>query len=115
MVFVIDVAELGFNPRECLVARPFSAGSLRRPCTVQRKIVDDRQEVYRKIVARLKTASPRLQVFDALPLLCDENACYGFRDGHAYYDDDDHLGTYGSELVGSRLVDSLRVTSSSTR
>lgn len=36
---------------------------------------------------------------DPLPYLCDENNCYGSRDGWPLYVDDDHLSEFGNRLL----------------
>mgnify|MGYP006191794883 FL=1 len=39
------------------------------------------------------------QILDPLPYLCDEQRCYGSRDGKPLYYDDDHLSEYGNRLL----------------
>lgn len=38
-------------------------------------------------------------VLDPLPYLCDEQACYGDKDGFPVYFDDDHLSRFGNRLL----------------
>ena len=39
------------------------------------------------------------QILDPLPYLCDEQRCYGSRNGKPLYYDDDHLSEYGNRLL----------------
>ena len=39
------------------------------------------------------------KILNPLPYLCDSEYCYGDIDGAALYYDDDHLSSYGSELI----------------
>jgi peptidoglycan/LPS O-acetylase OafA/YrhL len=40
-----------------------------------------------------------VHLLDPLPYLCDEQKCYGSRDGRPLYIDDDHLSEYGNRLL----------------
>jgi hypothetical protein len=48
-----------------------------------------------------------MAIFDTMPLLCDEMYCYGIKDHRAIYLDDDHIGVYGSNLIGRKLAEFL--------
>jgi len=39
------------------------------------------------------------RILDPLPYLCDEDYCYGSRDGRPLYVDDDHLSEFGNRLL----------------
>lgn len=39
------------------------------------------------------------KLLDPLPYLCDEQKCYGGKDGRPLYGDDDHLSEYGNRLL----------------
>ena len=39
------------------------------------------------------------QILDPLPYLCDEQRCYGSRDGKPLYYDDDHLSESGNKRL----------------
>lgn len=38
-------------------------------------------------------------VLNPLPYLCDDKYCYGSKDGHPLYSDDDHLSEHGNKLL----------------
>ena len=58
----------------------------------------------------LVDSSPRLQIFDASSALCREGWCDAERGGRFLYSDSNHLGTYGSQLVGEALVNTMRAS-----
>jgi hypothetical protein len=94
VIFVIDVPELGEDPKLC-VDRLFHKAS---PCIIARNIVDERQKEYRALVQEIKRKAPDLLIYDATAPFCDEEKCYGKRDV-IYYGDDDHLNLHGSEFL----------------
>lgn len=107
VIFAVDVPELGFPPAECLYSRPYqrSASSLRVPCAIGSDEVRARQTGYREIVTKLSKENPELRVFDAAALLCDGKLCHAEREGKFLYSDSNHLGVYGSRLVGEGLAE----------
>jgi peptidoglycan/LPS O-acetylase OafA/YrhL len=105
VLFVLQPAELGFDPSECLYAPPYRPHALLQPlCYVLKSTVMRRQSQYRELVAELQRRHPQLLVFDAAAPLCDAERCYAVRDGHAYYYDDHHVGRYGSQVIGQQLA-----------
>jgi peptidoglycan/LPS O-acetylase OafA/YrhL len=40
-----------------------------------------------------------VEILDPLPYLCDEQFCYGSRDGKPLYSDDNHLSEYGNRVL----------------
>ncbi|HMU67164.1 MAG TPA: SGNH hydrolase domain-containing protein, partial [Cellvibrionaceae bacterium] len=40
-----------------------------------------------------------VEILDPLPYLCDEDACYGDKNGWPVYFDDDHLSESGNKLL----------------
>jgi hypothetical protein len=56
-----------------------------------------RQRDYRAAIKQIRLRHPNFQVFDIMPLLCDERYCSRIKD-HVLYSDDDHIGVYGSML-----------------
>ncbi|MGP1683185.1 MAG: acyltransferase family protein [Giesbergeria sp.] len=100
VVFVIDAPELGEDPKGCLFTRPVSI--LKKSisnCDQDRTKVDERQSVYRKLVAKMQEDNPGVQVYDPINLFCDDARCYGLRDKKLLYWDDDHISIWASELA----------------
>jgi hypothetical protein len=113
IVFVLDVPELGFNPKLCVETRPLYLGnfSIKQPCAVSRKDFDARNREYRKLVFSVLKNFPSVHVFDAASQLCDAEWCWAMKDGKMLYRDDDHLSFEGSRLVAHELVKLLQTES----
>jgi hypothetical protein len=102
---VLDVPELGFDIADCIFDKPFHPRLTN--CRLPRSAVEARQQEYRAVIDELHSRHPNLVVFDTLPLLCDEHFCYGIKDHHVIYQDDNHIGVYGSKLIGANLAEFL--------
>ncbi len=76
---------------------------VKTPCAVPRAEFDERNREFKARVTEIVEARPDVKVVDLSEALCDENYCYGGRDGVLYYTDDDHLSNRGSEYVVERL------------
>ncbi|OLP05024.1 acyltransferase family protein [Rhodoferax antarcticus] len=110
VVFVLDVPELGFDPRSCVDIRPLrlTTRQIRQPCAVSRKDFDARNHEYREIVFSVLRDYPTVKIFDAAAELCDDKWCWAMKDGNMLYRDDDHLSVQGSEYIArtlSKLID----------
>ena len=105
IVIVLDFPELGFDIQDCLYDKPFR--SKLADCWIERSAVEARQRDYRAAIEQMRLGHPGLQVFDTMPLLCDERYCYGIKDHHVLYLDDDHIGIYGTKMIGEKLAEFL--------
>jgi hypothetical protein len=105
IVIVLDFPELGFDIQDCLFDKPFHAKLA--DCRIERSTVEARQKDYRAAIEQIRLRYPSLEVFDTMPLLCDERYCYGIRDHHVLYLDDDHIGIYGTKMIGEKLAEFL--------
>jgi peptidoglycan/LPS O-acetylase OafA/YrhL len=106
VIFVLDVAELGFHPKECMEYRPlrFSNRKLRSPCAISRQEVDERNREYREVVASVLKEFPTVKLFDAAAQFCDDKWCWAMKDGKILYRDGDHLSQQGSRIIGKELA-----------
>jgi peptidoglycan/LPS O-acetylase OafA/YrhL len=102
VVVVLDVPELSFDITDCIFDKPFHPRIA--DCRIRRPVVEARQQQYRAAMSELHVRHPNLAVFDALPLFCDEQFCYGIRDHHVFYQDSNHISVYGSKLLGANLA-----------
>ena len=105
VVMMTEWPELNFDPSLCV---PRTLGPWQRPparCEVDRSKVDARQARYRMLLERIRTAAPGVELYDPLPLFCDDSRCSAIQHGVLYYMDDDHLSSSGSRAV---LLDFLR-------
>jgi len=102
VVVVLEVPELGFDITDCIFDKPFHPRLAN--CRIPRSAVEARQQEYRAAIDALHARHPNLVVFDTLPLLCDGQFCYGIKDHHVIYQDNNHIGVYGSKLIGANLA-----------
>lgn len=108
IVLVSDFPELGFDITDCVSSRLSRLLGPKVPeCRIARSAVEARQKKYRAFVDALRLSHPKISVFDTIPLLCDDQYCYGIRDHRAIYLDDDHIGLDGSNLIGRQLAEFL--------
>ncbi|MFD4837642.1 SGNH hydrolase domain-containing protein [Achromobacter sp. NPDC058515] len=108
IIFVIDVPEMGFNPRACVPARPWSiTGKPKDPCAIPRSEYDLRNTAYRAIVEKVAASFPTVKVVDPSRILCDDEYCWAMRDGKLAYRDDDHLSVFGSSIVAQQIFSNV--------
>jgi hypothetical protein len=61
--------------------------------------------MHRAGVDRILSERPEIKVIDLAQALCDEEWCYGAKNGVLFYIDDDHLSIRGAEYVVRQLWD----------
>jgi len=49
-----------------------------------------------------------VKILDLTDAFCDEEYCYGDKDGHALYIDDNHLSPYGASLTIPLMKEKLK-------
>ncbi len=104
VVLVQDIPELGFNPRDCLTARPFPARAPRTPCGVAYDTFLDRQRLHRRLLSEIAQNLRDVILFDAASLVCQARYCEAIVGDTLLYADDDHLSLYGSNRVARALA-----------
>lgn len=108
IIFVIDVPEMGFNPRACVPSRPWTiTGKAKEPCGIPRSYYDQRSAAYRAIVQKVAASFPTVKIVDPSRTFCDEDFCWAMRDGKLAYRDDDHLSVYGSSIVAQQIFSNV--------
>ncbi len=109
VVFLHAVPELPFNARECIAWAPnrFVSRTPRPACQTARALTDARALEFRPLLDGILAKYPQVLVFDPVPLMCDDAACYGRRDGVLLYRDDDHLSLDGSFWLGRQMAPAL--------
>jgi peptidoglycan/LPS O-acetylase OafA/YrhL len=110
IIFVLDVPELGFDPRSCVenTASGWSIRSVRTPCAVSRADFDQRTRKYHALVAEVLKGFPQVVLFDASDKLCDDKWCWASKNDTLLYRDVDHLSPEGSRFVGAFLHPLIR-------
>jgi len=112
VIFMIDVPELGFDPKSCMETRPFVFFShVRTNCAVPRSEYEDRTRQYKELV--MTTAKPfkNVIVIDPITVLCNDQWCWAQKDGVFFYRDADHLSNSGSELIAKLIEASSKIPS----
>lgn len=97
VVFVIDIPELGFDPRKCVLDERF-------PCAISRQSYEDRRSDFLRRAKPMFDKFPIVVVFDPIDEICDADSCWARRDGRYLYRDSDHLFFQGSLVVAEGLV-----------
>lgn len=113
IIFVLDVPELGFDPRTCFPARPWSRQ--KSPCAISRAEYEARSADYRDTVKKVLADYPEVMLIDASSLFCTDELCWAEKDGKAVYRDDDHLSIYGSKLLGKKILTHIHPITVSAR
>ncbi|MBA4267249.1 MAG: hypothetical protein C0453_19400, partial [Comamonadaceae bacterium] len=105
VVFVIDVPELNFNPRQCTQMRPLSlhAGKQRTVCEVNRTDADERSHYYRQAVENARFKHPQVRFVDSWEAFCNDRTCSAQQDGRLLYSSRDHLSPAGSRFLMDRV------------
>ena len=106
VTYLHDVPELGFDIRRCASFRPLSL-TAKGPdsCAVSRNDFEARTKAFKRMVDNILGQRPDIKVIDLSEALCDNDWCYGSKNGALFYIDDDHLSHRGSDYVVRRLWD----------
>jgi peptidoglycan/LPS O-acetylase OafA/YrhL len=114
VIFVLDVPELGINPRTCLPPRELTMFGLKlhlrggEACSITRAEFDARAGRFQALIRRILADHPQVTLFDPTPLFCNETVCVGKQDDQLLYSDFDHLSDQGSDLVARELIKLVR-------
>jgi hypothetical protein len=104
VLFVLDIPELGFDPKRCFTERPFELIAKRDPCAVSRRAYDERAARYKATVRAVLSEFPMVRVYDPTEDFCDKEWCWAMRDGILLYRDADHLNDAGSAFIAARMA-----------
>lgn len=96
IVFVVDVPYLKQDPASCVQRLPWFK---RPPCQYSLAAHLQLRQAYLAQVRQLQAAHPRLQVYDPTRLFCPGDTCLDQLDGHALYNDSNHISPYASAMV----------------
>ncbi|TAK90619.1 MAG: acyltransferase [Burkholderiaceae bacterium] len=110
IILIIDAPEFDYNPLSCVdLVRPLSFTSKKRlSCRIGKSDVDRRNYNYIKITTAASILFDNVRVVNLQDALCDENYCYGVKDGKLLYRDADHLNPFGAEYVTRQLWSKFR-------
>jgi len=106
VTFLHDVPELGFDIRSCFTFRPLVIShNAMDPCAVRKSDFLARTKMHRAGVDLILSERPGIKVIDLAQALCDQEWCYGSKNGVLLYIDDDHLSLRGAKYVVRQLWD----------
>jgi peptidoglycan/LPS O-acetylase OafA/YrhL len=103
VVFVHQVPELDFSPKQCyynpLRALPHSTLT----CTTAHATVTQFFALYKAALAPVLARLPAVQVYDPLPLFCDGTTCAALDKNHYWYNDATHISIAGAQRIATDL------------
>ena len=106
VTFLHDVPELGFDIRSCFTFRPLViTHKVMDPCAVSKSDFVARTKMHRAGVDQILSVRPEIKIIDLAEALCDDEWCFGSKNGILFYIDDDHLSLRGAEYVVRQLWD----------
>ncbi len=106
VTFLHDVPELGFDIRSCFTFRPIViTHKAMDPCAVRKSDFVARTKMHRAGVDSILAERPEIKAVDLAQALCDDEWCFGSKNGILFYIDDDHLSLRGAEYVVRQLWD----------
>jgi len=110
VIFIMDVPELGFNPKECFDLTPGHINNviLHDQCSIPRKEFDKRSKEYRTLVFSVLKDFPDIQVLDPASKLCNDEWCSAIKENKIVYQDDNHLSVDGSRFIAKYLADLIK-------
>jgi peptidoglycan/LPS O-acetylase OafA/YrhL len=106
VVLLEDVPELPFSPAACLYRwqiDPNLSG-----CSVPVALYDKRSAAYRSMLSDIVEEFPAATIIHTKPLFCDDAQCFARRNGRMLYRDSHHLSVFGSELMASYILGTIR-------
>ena len=104
VIVVLDNPRLPFDISSC-VDRPLKVFSQNNECKFEKKTFDNDAAAnwYKKILLEVLKDYPSVVVIDLKNIFCDNNFCYGKKDGKILYRDTNHLSINGSLLVAKEI------------
>lgn len=106
VVFMVDVPELRVHPRHC-INRLVALAPPECHLDVPRADELERNRQYYAIVDKYRRLYPAVSFVDTSRQLCDEQTCYGQRDGVLLYQSPDHITVAASRMIIEGAQDAL--------
>ena len=105
IIFILDNPELDFDPKTCVDTRTSMLAKLASNdlCAIPKSKFDAHQRPYRTLMTEVLKNYPNIHVIDSATDLCDEQHCYGKKNGELLYTDLDHLSVSGSMLIANQI------------
>ena len=100
VIFVLDDPALSVGPEKC-ISRPLFPNIT---CKSSKKEYLNLHAEYRDIVYKVTKEFSNVKIFDPAKILCDDEFCYGIKDGEILYGDKGHLSVNGAKLMAKNLI-----------
>lgn len=107
IIYVLDIPELGIEDKKCYAPKQFLTIASTRfgigseysfdSCKQTRLDINERTNRYVIMVKNILADFPNVILFDPTSIFCDDEWCYGAKDGKKLYKDVDHLSEFGSD------------------
>ena len=106
VVFVHDVPEAPFHPRECLSWSPnrFVNRVQRETCDYPATYHESRELEFRSFLSGVLNRYPQVAQIDPGPLFCTRDKCLVSVAGELLYRDYDHLSIHGAKWLAGQLL-----------
>lgn len=103
VVFVHQVPELGFDPRDCIQRlRGFPKDM---PCSIERTAFERRVFPYKERTRAILEKHGSVFSYDPAGHFCDEDRCGAFNEkGELLYRDDDHMSKIAAEIMAADIA-----------
>lgn len=105
--FIMENPELGFEPKNDCISRPYGLGIKNPDCSISYKDYVDRAGAFRARVMDIAGKYSKVNLLDPEGLFCDGTSCYAMKDGLLLYRDDDHLSINGAKLQAEYFIDKI--------
>ena len=111
VIFIVDVPELDFNPRECISLGRINEREVRlsSPCSLNRERFEERTADYHQLVADAENAFPVVTFIHTYKYLCGNEYCDALQGNRLLYSTRDHLTTYGSIHLINKIQNELNL------
>ena len=97
VVYIMNpIPEMGVDVPQTVAKRHFRGDT--EDVYISKKAYYKRHKVVLEAQAKAEQTCG-VKILDPLPYLCDEEKCYGSKNGKPLYFDDDHLSEYGNKLL----------------
>ncbi|MDP3670189.1 MAG: acyltransferase family protein [Telluria sp.] len=101
VIFMNDIAWLDFDPRACIKRAGVISSNTKVPCAVARATFDKAGAEHDAMLAVVLREFPTVELFSPAMQLCDQQFCWGMKDGRLMYRDTNHLSYEGDLFIGA--------------
>lgn len=103
VVFVHQVPELDFSPTKCYYHPLRQFSSTATQCHTARATIEAFFAPYKQAIAPVLAKFPDIDVYDPMPLFCDDSTCYALDNNRFWYFDATHIAIAGSQRIANEL------------